>query len=128
MGSVDAILPIAFTGFNRGMESLGKAPPTLDITEKLITYSGPECSVDLETLRSFDGKPVRVSQSAEPGVPGLCAVPVSRIPVRERQPSIQLLRHPRVQFDHGRGGNPVAHSTVKRGSATTRLGTPRRRG
>ena len=45
--AVEALLPIAFAGFHRGMLSFTKAPITMDITEKRVRFSGPESSVDM---------------------------------------------------------------------------------
>jgi hypothetical protein len=66
MAAVEALLPIAFAGFRRGMESLTKAPLTMEIAEKRVTYSGPESSVDMEVMRGFDGKPVKVLNLPNP--------------------------------------------------------------
>src|ERR1051325_1959287 len=57
---VEALLPIAFAGFHRGMLSFTKAPITMEITEKRVTFSGPESSVDMEVMRGYDGKPVTI--------------------------------------------------------------------
>src|SRR4029077_12427718 len=45
MAAVEALLPIAFAGFHRGMLSFTKAPITMNITESRVTFSGPESSV-----------------------------------------------------------------------------------
>jgi hypothetical protein len=58
--AVEALLPIAFAGFHRGMLSFTKAPITMDITEKRVTFSGPESSVEMEVMRGFDGKSVKI--------------------------------------------------------------------
>jgi hypothetical protein len=60
MRAVEALLPIAFAGFHRGMLSFAKAPITMDITEKRVRFSGPESSVEMEVLSGFGGKPVKV--------------------------------------------------------------------
>jgi len=60
MAAVEALLPIAFAGFHRGMLSFTKAPITMDVTEKRVRFSGPESSVDMEVLSGFGGKPVKV--------------------------------------------------------------------
>ena len=60
MKAVEAMLPLAFAGFHKGMLSFTKAPITMDITEKRVTFSGPESSVDMEVLSGFGGKPVKV--------------------------------------------------------------------
>ena len=66
MAAVEALLPIAFAGFHRGMLSFTKAPLTMEITEKRVTYSVPESSVDMEVMRGFDGKPVKVLNLPNP--------------------------------------------------------------
>jgi hypothetical protein len=66
MAAVEALLPIAFAGFHRGMLSFTKAPITMDITEKRVRFSGPESSVDMEVLSGFGGKPVKVLNLPSP--------------------------------------------------------------
>ena len=66
MAAVEALLPIAFAGFHRGMLSFTKAPITMDITEQRVRFSGPESSVDMEVLSGFGGKPVKVLNLPSP--------------------------------------------------------------
>jgi hypothetical protein len=66
MAAVEALLPIAFAGFHRGMLSFTKAPITMDITEKRVKFSGPESSVDMEVMSGFGGKPVKVLNLPNP--------------------------------------------------------------
>jgi hypothetical protein len=66
MAAVEALLPIAFAGFHRGMLSFTKAPITMDITEKRVTFSGPESSVEMEVMSGFGGKPVKVLNLPNP--------------------------------------------------------------
>src|SRR5215813_4250859 len=58
--AVEALLPIAFAGFHRGMLSFTKAPITMDITESRVTFAGPESWVEMEVMRGFGGKPVKI--------------------------------------------------------------------
>ncbi len=60
MAAVEALLPIAFAGFHRGMLSFTKAPITMEITTDRVTFSGPESSVDMEVMRGFGGEIVKV--------------------------------------------------------------------
>jgi hypothetical protein len=60
MKAVEALLPIAFAGFHRGMLSFTKAPITMTITESRVTFSGPESSVEMDVMKGFGGKPVKV--------------------------------------------------------------------
>src|SRR5258705_8808012 len=50
MAAVEALLPIAFAGFHRGMLSFTKAPITMSITESRVTFAGPESSVEMEVM------------------------------------------------------------------------------
>ncbi len=58
--AVEALLPIAFAGFHRGMLSIAKAPITMDISAKRVRFAGPESSVDMEVMSGYDGKPVKI--------------------------------------------------------------------
>src|SRR5499426_1934333 len=66
MAAVEALLPIAFAGFHRGMLSFTKAPITMDITESKVTFSGPESSVEMDAMRGFGGKPVKIMNLPSP--------------------------------------------------------------
>jgi len=66
MAAVEALLPIAFAGFHRGMLSFTKAPITMDITEKRVKFSGPESSVEMEAMAGFGGKPVKILNLPNP--------------------------------------------------------------
>jgi hypothetical protein len=66
MAAVEALLPIAFAGFHRGMLSFTKAPITMNITENKVTFSGPESSVEMEVMKGFGGKPVKISNLPSP--------------------------------------------------------------
>ena len=60
MKAVEALLPLAFAGFHRGMLSFTKAPITMEATESRVKFSGPESSVEMEVLKGFNGKAVTV--------------------------------------------------------------------
>ncbi len=64
--AVEALLPIAFAGFHRGMLSLTKAPITMEITDTRVTFAGPESSVDMQVMRGFDGKAVKILNLPNP--------------------------------------------------------------
>src|SRR5690349_3268499 len=61
MKAVEALLPLAFAGFHRGMLSFTKAPITMEATETRVKFSGPESSVEMEVLKGFNGKAVKIS-------------------------------------------------------------------
>ena len=66
MAAVEALLPIAFAGFHRGMLSFTKAPITMNITESKVTFAGPESSVEMDVMRGFGGKPVKIMNLPSP--------------------------------------------------------------
>src|SRR4029079_2595794 len=70
MAAVEALLPIAFAGFHRGMLSFTKAPITMDITESRVTFSGPESSVVMDVMKGFGDKPVQISNLPNPAYQG----------------------------------------------------------
>jgi hypothetical protein len=64
--AVEALLPIAFAGFHRGMLSFTKAPITMQLTATRVTFAGPESSVDMEVMRGFDGRSVKILNLPSP--------------------------------------------------------------
>ena len=66
MKAVEALLPIAFAGFHKGMLSFTKAPITMQLTGDRVTFSGPESSVEMQVMRGFDGQPVKISNLPNP--------------------------------------------------------------
>jgi hypothetical protein len=61
MKAVEAMLPLAFAGFHRGLLSFTKAPITMEATESRVTFSGPESSVVMDVMKGFNGRAVKVS-------------------------------------------------------------------
>ncbi len=61
MKAVEALLPLAFAGFHKGMLSFTKAPITMEATESHVKFSGPESSVEMEVMKGFNGRAVKVS-------------------------------------------------------------------
>jgi hypothetical protein len=70
MAAVEALMPIAFAGFHRGMLSFTKAPITMNITDSRVTFSGPESSVAMDVMKGFGGKPVQISNLPNPAYQG----------------------------------------------------------
>ena len=60
MAAVESLLPLAFAGFHKGMLSFTKAPITMEVTDTRVRFSGPESSVDMELMRGFNGRAVKV--------------------------------------------------------------------
>lgn len=66
MKAVEALLPIAFAGFHKGMLSFTKAPITMQLAGDRVTFSGPESSVEMQVMRGFDGQPVKIANLPSP--------------------------------------------------------------
>lgn len=66
MAAVEALLPIAFAGFHRGMLSFTKAPIAMEITQQRVKFSSPESAVDMEVMRGQDGRPVKILNLPNP--------------------------------------------------------------
>jgi hypothetical protein len=60
MKAVEAMLPLAFAGFHKGMLSFTKAPITMEIAGSRVRFSGPESSVDMELVKGFNGQAIRI--------------------------------------------------------------------
>ena len=60
MRAVEALMPLAFAGFQKGMLSFTKAPITMEATESRVRFSGPESAVDMAVMRGYNGKAVKV--------------------------------------------------------------------
>ena len=61
MAAIEALLPVAFAGFHKGMLSFTKAPITMELTPDRVRFSGPESSVDMQVVRGFGGKPITIA-------------------------------------------------------------------
>jgi len=61
MKAVEAMLPLAFAGFHKGMLSFTRAPITMQITDARVRFSGPESSVDMELVKGFNGQAIRIN-------------------------------------------------------------------
>ena len=60
MKAVEAMLPLAFAGFHKGMLSFTKAPITMEATPTRVKFSGPESSVEMEVAKGFNGQAIKV--------------------------------------------------------------------
>ena len=61
MKAVEALLPLAFAGFHKGMLSFTKAPITMEATATRVTFSGPESSVEMELAKGFNGQAIKIN-------------------------------------------------------------------
>ena len=61
MKAVEALMPLAFAGFQKGMLSFTKAPITMEVSDTRVRFSGPESSVDMEVMKGFNGQAVRIN-------------------------------------------------------------------
>lgn len=60
MKAVEAMLPLAFAGFHKGMLSFTAAPITLEASETRVRFSGPESSVEMELVKGFNGQAIKI--------------------------------------------------------------------
>ncbi|MGE0814645.1 MAG: DUF1326 domain-containing protein [Vicinamibacterales bacterium] len=58
--AVEALLPLAFAGFHKGMLSFSKVPITMEITDARVRFSTPESAVDMEVVRGFNGQAIKI--------------------------------------------------------------------
>lgn len=58
--AVEALLPLAFAGFHRGMLSFSKVPITMAVSDARVRFSTPESSVDMEVVRGYNGQAIKV--------------------------------------------------------------------
>lgn len=57
----DAILPLAFAGFQRGARSIEHVPVLVERSAGLIRFSTPASEVEMQPLVGLDGAPIRIS-------------------------------------------------------------------
>jgi hypothetical protein len=60
MKAVDALMPLAFAGFQKGMLSFTRAPITMEVSDTRVRFSGPESTVDMEVMNGFNGQAVKI--------------------------------------------------------------------
>ena len=60
MKAVEAMLPLAFAGFHKGMLSFTKAPITMEATRIARAVLRPESAVDMEVIKGFNGQAIKV--------------------------------------------------------------------
>lgn len=58
--AVEALLPLAFAGFHKGMLSFSKVPITMAINDSRVRFSTPESSVDMEVVRGMNGQAIKI--------------------------------------------------------------------
>ena len=101
MKAVEALLPLAFAGFHKGMLSFTKAPITMEATETRVKFSGPESSVDMEVKKGFNGQAGKGAEPAKRGVPGLHAVPLGLAHPHQRRAFVEPQGHQRLHLEMG---------------------------
>ena len=60
MKAVEAMLPLAFAGFHKGMLSFTRAPITMEATPTRVKFAGPESAVEMEVAKGFNGQAIKV--------------------------------------------------------------------
>jgi hypothetical protein len=56
----DAILPLAFAGFQRGARATERVPLSVDRSADVIRFAVPESEVEMKPLRGLDGDLIRI--------------------------------------------------------------------
>lgn len=64
--ALEAVLPLAFGGFRSTMRSLTKGPLTFETRDGHVRFSGPESAVDMEVMRGFGDRPVKILNLPNP--------------------------------------------------------------
>jgi hypothetical protein len=57
----DAILPLAFAGFERGARSIERVPLSVDRSAETIQFAVPESEVEMTPLRGLNGELIRIN-------------------------------------------------------------------
>jgi hypothetical protein len=57
----DAILPLAFAGFQRGARSIERVPLSVDRSSELIRFAVPDSEVEMKPLRGLNGELIRIN-------------------------------------------------------------------
>ena len=107
MKAVEALLPIAFAGFHKGMLSFTKAPITMQLTGDRVTFSGPESSVEMQVMRGFDGQPVKILNLPSPAFQ-------------------DYTQYRSVTHRHGSAGHTFSHAGTNGFTSTWRAGSQRK--
>lgn len=58
--AVEALLPLAFAGFHKGMLSFSKVPITMEVSNARVRFSTPESAVDMEVVRGYNGQAIKI--------------------------------------------------------------------
>ena len=66
MEAFEALLPVAFGGFHRGMRSLERVPLTVERTGDRVRFAGPESTVEMELMRGLDGQAITIDGLPSP--------------------------------------------------------------
>ncbi len=56
----DAILPLAFAGFQRGARSIERVPLSVSRSADLVRFAAPQSEVEMRPLRGLDGELIRI--------------------------------------------------------------------
>ena len=92
------------------MLSLTKAPITMEITETRVRFSGPESSVDMEVMKGFGGKPVKILNLPNPAYQDYTQFKSVTHTHASPGPRVVAQRHQRVHLHDGRGQQPMTCS------------------
>ena len=60
------VLPTAFKGFKKLMQSMHRAPISVERTADQVHFSVPESTVEIAVIRDLDGKPITIDNLPSP--------------------------------------------------------------
>ena len=130
--AVEALLPLAFAGFHKGMLSFSKVPITMEVTDARVRFTAPESSVDMEVVRGYNGQADQDPEPAGRGDAELHPVQERVAPALECAALLEALRHQRLRLDDDRGQQVTLSGPAASGGSPpspARLpAPPRRRG
>ena len=66
MEALEQLLPVAFSGFHRGMRSLQRVPLSIERTNEMVRFSVPESTVEIRLMRGLDGEPITIDGLPSP--------------------------------------------------------------
>ena len=60
------VLPTAFKGFKKLMQSMERAPIAVERTADKVRFSVPESTVEIAVMRGLDGQPITIDNLPSP--------------------------------------------------------------
>ena len=65
-GALATVLPLAFSSLRQNLPPISKGPITVEMTESRVRFSTPDSTVDMQVMKGFGDKPVKVLNLPNP--------------------------------------------------------------